>query len=53
MTLGIQQLAMFASKNKQLVQIRIQVSRVEAVLERWSLPGFNNTDLRRQLSLAN
>ena len=37
MTLGIQQLAMFASKNKQVVQIRIQVSQVEAVLERWSL----------------
>ena len=30
---------MFASKNKQVVQIRIQVSQVEAVLERWSL-GF-------------
>ena len=38
MTLGIRQLAMFASKNKQVVQIRIQVSQVEAVLERWSLP---------------
>ena len=37
MTLGIRQLAMFASKNKQVVQIRIQVSQVEAVLERWSL----------------
>ena len=28
---------MFASKNKQVVQIWIQVSQVEAVLERWSL----------------
>ena len=28
---------MFASKNKQVVQIWIQVSHVEAVLERWSL----------------
>ena len=32
------QLAMFASKYKQVVQIRTQVSHVEAVLERWSLP---------------
>ena len=38
MTLCIRQLAIFASKNKQVVQIRIQVSQVEAVLERWSLP---------------
>ena len=37
MTLGIRQLAMFASKNKQVVQIRIQLSHVGAVLERWSL----------------
>ena len=37
MTLGIPQLAMFASKNKQVVHIWIQVSHVEAVLERWSL----------------
>ena len=37
MTLGIRQLPMFASKTKQVVQIRIQVSHVEAVLERWSL----------------
>ena len=37
MTLSIQQLAMFASKNKQVVQIQIQVTHVEAVLERWSL----------------
>ena len=39
MTLGIRQLAMFASKNKQVIQIRIriQVSHVEAVLEQWSL----------------
>ena len=37
MTLGIRQLAIFASKNKQVVQIRIQVSHAEAVLERWSL----------------
>ena len=39
MTLCIRQLAMFASKNKQVVQIRIQVSHVEAVLERWRLMG--------------
>ena len=31
MTPGIQQLAMFASKNKQVAQISIQVSHVEAV----------------------
>ena len=37
MTLDIRHLAMFASKYKQVVQIRIQVSPVEAVLERWSL----------------
>ena len=37
MTLGIRQLAMFASKNKQVVQIRIQVCPAEAVLGRWSL----------------
>ena len=37
MTLGIRQLPVFASKNKQVVQIQIQVSCVEAVLERWSL----------------
>ena len=37
MTLGIRQLPMFAYKNKQVVQIRIQFSHVEAVLERWSL----------------
>ena len=37
MTLGIRQLVMFASKNKQVVQIRIQVYHGEAVLERWSL----------------
>ena len=30
-------LTVFASKNKQVVQIRIQVSRVGAVLERRSL----------------
>ena len=27
----------FTPKNKQLVQIRMQLSHVEAVLERWSL----------------
>ena len=32
MTLGIRQLAMFASKNRQVVQIRIRVSHVEAVV---------------------
>ena len=37
MTLAIRQLPLFASKNKQVVQIRIKVSHVEAVLERWSL----------------
>ena len=37
MALGIRQLATLAYKNKQVVQIRIQVSHVEAVLERWSL----------------
>ena len=37
MTLGIRQLPMFASKTKQVVQIWIQVSHVEAALERWSL----------------
>ena len=35
MTLGIRQLAMFASKNKQVILIRIQVSHVEAVLEQY------------------
>ena len=40
MTLGIRQLAMFASKNNQVVPIRIQVSRVEAVLERWGLACY-------------
>ena len=30
-------LALFTSKNKQVVQIQIQVSHVEAVLEWWSL----------------
>ena len=35
MTLGIRQLAMFASKNKQVVQIWIQVSHADAVLEWW------------------
>ena len=38
MILGNRQLPLFASKNKQVVQIRIQVSHVEAVLERRSLP---------------
>ena len=40
MALSIRQLAVFAYKNKQVVQIRIQVSQVEAVLERWSLPTW-------------
>ena len=40
MTLGIRQLAMFASKNKQVVQIRTQVSHMKAVLERWSLKQY-------------
>ena len=31
---------MFASKNKQVVQIRIQVSHVEAVFDRWSLAAY-------------
>ena len=39
MTRRIRQLAMFASKNNWVVQIRIRVSHVEAVLERWSLPA--------------
>ena len=38
MTLGLRQLSMFASKLKKVAQIRIQISHVEAVLERWSLP---------------
>ena len=37
MTLGIRQLAMFASKNRQVVQIRIRVSHVEAVVYTGSL----------------
>ena len=41
MTLGIRQLPMFASKNKQVVQIWIQVSHVEAVLEGWSLANHD------------
>ena len=40
MTLGIPRLAMFASKNRQVVQIQIRASHVEAVLERWSLQPF-------------
>ena len=44
MTLGIRQLAMFASKNRQVVQIRIRVSHVEAVVYTGSLtdPVLNN-----------
>ena len=37
MTLGIWQLAMFASKNRQVVQIRIRVSHVGAVVYTGSL----------------
>ena len=39
MTLGIRQLAMFAYKNRQVVQIRIRVSHVEAVVYTGSLNG--------------
>ena len=40
MTLGIRKLAMFASKNRQVVQIRIIVSHVEAVVYTGSLAVF-------------
>ena len=40
MTLGIPQLAMFASKNRQVVPIRIRVSHVEAVVYTGSLTIF-------------
>ena len=45
MTLGIWQLVMFASKNRQVVQIRIRVSHVEAVVYKGSL-GFCDIPLR-------
>ena len=40
MTLGIRQLAMFAFKNRQVVQIRIRVSHVEAVVYTGSLGSW-------------